>query len=94
MGKARALRVFRTLWRWYCRRLDNRPLFTQAATTGVVCGVGDSIAQILIEHRELGEYDLHRTVRMTSIGLFFTVSNSCIPALCMHALCMLLMILL
>lgn len=38
-----------------------------------MCGLGDAIAQVFIEKRELEKYDLHRTVRMTAIGLVFTV---------------------
>lgn len=41
--------------------------------TGLVCGLGDAIAQVFIEKKELVKYDLHRTARMTAIGLVFTV---------------------
>ena len=41
--------------------------------TGLVCGLGDAIAQVFIEKKEFVQYDLHRTARMTAIGLVFTV---------------------
>lgn len=54
------------------RTLDSRPLLTQACTTGFVCGLGDVIAQTLIEKRQLKSYNVRRTATMGAIGFFFT----------------------
>ena len=40
-----------------------------------MCGLGDVIAQKFIEKRKLAEYDVPRTLRMSAIGLFFTVQK-------------------
>ena len=39
-----------------------------------MCGLGDCIAQVFIERRKRKKYDMLRTARMATIGLFFTVS--------------------
>jgi len=42
----------------------------------VVCCLGDSVAQLLLESKGAAKrYDIVRTIRMTSIGFFFTVSS-------------------
>lgn len=50
---------------------------------GLVCGLGDVIAQNLIEKRRLRDYNIRRTTTMTAIGFLFTVKinliNSTIP---------------
>ena len=60
-------------------------LACHALCAGFVCGRGDVIAQGLIEGKRLKQYDLPRTVRMTAIGFFFTVSELITMALFMRA---------
>lgn len=40
---------------------------------GVVCGLGDVIAQSIIERKTWTTYDIPRTTKMASIGFAFTV---------------------
>lgn len=48
---------------------------SQNRAAGVVCGFGDVIAQWFIEGKRISQHDVPRTLRMTAIGLFFTVSS-------------------
>lgn len=41
---------------------------------GFASGLGDGIAQLLIERNGIEAYDVLRTARMAAIGLFLTVS--------------------
>ena len=41
---------------------------------GVINGLGDVIAQQVVERRSLGEYDWSRTFRFSTIGLVIVVS--------------------
>ncbi len=91
MGRSTVRRTLVTFCQWYVRKLDSKPLITQAVTTGVcssyndystnyfiiigfVCILGDGVAQMFIEKRQLTSYDIPRSVRMGAIGLMFTVS--------------------
>ena len=49
---------------------------TQAISTGVICGIGDVIAQELIERKGWEKYDIRRTAKFSMIGLLFIVSVS------------------
>lgn len=49
---------------------------------GFVCGLGDVIAQTLVEKKQLRAYNMQRTATMTAIGFLFTVS---ISARCMSS---------
>lgn len=46
-----------------------------AILAGFVCGLGDVVAQVLIERKQLNKYDPPRTLRMAAVGLFFTVRS-------------------
>ncbi|XP_064381867.1 protein Mpv17-like [Halichondria panicea] len=65
-------RIAVRIWKGYVSILDSRPLLTQAITTGVVCGLGDVIAQSCVEGRRWKQYSLQRTAKMAAIGLCFT----------------------
>ncbi|KAL1879336.1 hypothetical protein VTK73DRAFT_7173 [Phialemonium thermophilum] len=54
--------------RWYQARLAARPLLTQAVTTSVLFGVGDVVAQQLVEKKGLEKHELARTGRMALYG--------------------------
>ena len=43
---------------------------------GFVCGLGDIIAQTLVEKKQLRAYNMQRTATMTAIGFLFTVGIS------------------
>ncbi|XP_028296377.1 mitochondrial inner membrane protein Mpv17 [Gouania willdenowi] len=59
------------LWRSYQALMTKRPWSVQIVTAGSLVGVGDVIAQQLIERRGLAEHDVRRTAKMMSIGFFF-----------------------
>lgn len=42
-------------------------------STGVISGLGDAIAQQVVERRSLREHDWSRTFRFSTIGLVFVV---------------------
>lgn len=54
--------------RWYQARLAARPLLTQAATTAVLFGAGDALAQHAVEKRGLEKHSWARTARMVGYG--------------------------
>ncbi|KAI0599849.1 hypothetical protein F4775DRAFT_548518 [Biscogniauxia sp. FL1348] len=54
--------------RWYQRKLASRPLLTQAVTTAVLFGVGDVIAQQVVEKKGIDKHELARTGRMFLYG--------------------------
>lgn len=54
-------------FKWYQRCLNSKPIVTQSLTTGVMFGIGDVIAQQLVEKRGK-EHDYKRTVRMSVFG--------------------------
>ncbi|KAK5097757.1 Protein required for ethanol metabolism [Exophiala xenobiotica] len=54
--------------RWYQARLASRPLLTQAATTAVLFGAGDALAQHAVEKRGWTNHSLERTARMVGYG--------------------------
>lgn len=54
--------------RWYQARVAQRPLLTQALTTAILFGVGDSLAQQAVEKKGLEKHDLARTARMIGYG--------------------------
>ena len=74
MSANRIIVPLRRLWVWYDGMLETRPLVTQAISTGVICGIGDVIAQQLIEKKGWQKYDARRTVKFSMIGLLFIVS--------------------
>ncbi|XP_014667613.1 PREDICTED: protein Mpv17-like isoform X2 [Priapulus caudatus] len=57
-----------TFWRSYLHVLSKHPWKTQLATTGVLCGAGDCIAQLIVEKKELRHYDWIRCTRFTLVG--------------------------
>ena len=75
MSAQRILVPLRRLWVWYDGVLERRPLVTQAISTGVICGIGDVIAQELIERKGWEKYDIRRTAKFSMIGLLFIVSG-------------------
>ena len=74
MAASRFIVPLRRLWVWYDGMLETRPLVTQAISTGVICGIGDVIAQELIEKKGWDKYDVRRTAKFSVIGLLFIVS--------------------
>ncbi|XP_062520693.1 protein Mpv17-like [Corticium candelabrum] len=60
------------LWSWYTRLLSTYPLLTQASTAGVITMVGDIIAQQCIERKGIKNHKFGRSIKMGTIGLFFT----------------------
>ncbi|KAL2438858.1 Protein sym-1 [Exophiala dermatitidis] len=56
--------------KWYQARLAKRPLLTQAVTTAVLFGAGDTLAQQAVERKGFKNHDLARTGRMCLYGGF------------------------
>ncbi|XP_071442460.1 mitochondrial inner membrane protein Mpv17-like [Hetaerina americana] len=54
----------------YQRILMKHPTKIQALQTGVLMGLGDTVAQTLIEKKKYKEYDFMRTARFFGIGVF------------------------
>lgn len=54
--------------RWYQAKLAQRPLLTQAVTTAVLFGAGDTLAQQAVERKGFEKHDLMRTARMFGYG--------------------------
>ncbi|KIW17783.1 hypothetical protein PV08_04978 [Exophiala spinifera] len=54
--------------RWYQARLARRPLLTQAVTTAVLFGAGDTLAQQAVEKKGFSNHDVTRTGRMVLYG--------------------------
>lgn len=54
--------------RWYQAKLAQRPLLTQAVTTAVLFGAGDTLAQQAVEKKGVQKHDLMRTARMAGYG--------------------------
>ncbi|XP_075940339.1 mitochondrial inner membrane protein Mpv17 isoform X1 [Anarhichas minor] len=59
------------LWRSYQVLMTKYPWTVQLVTAGSLMGVGDVIAQQLIERRGLAHHNVRRTAKMMSIGFFF-----------------------
>lgn len=62
-------------WRWYAKRLDQRPVLTKALTSGFLAFVADFIGQC-IEHQRLenhsigkGNFDFVRLMKFSCMGL-------------------------
>ncbi|XP_061785562.2 mitochondrial inner membrane protein Mpv17 isoform X1 [Nerophis lumbriciformis] len=60
-----------SLWRSYQVLMGRHPWTVQIVTAGSLVGVGDIIAQQLIERRGLAGHNVRRTAKMMSIGFFF-----------------------
>ena len=54
--------------RWYQAKLAQRPLLTQAITTAVLFGAGDTLAQQAVEKKGIEKHDVMRTGRMAAYG--------------------------
>ena len=54
--------------RWYQSKLAQRPFLTQVATTAILFGAGDSLAQQAVEKRGLQKHNWARTGRMVAYG--------------------------
>ncbi|KEF51407.1 uncharacterized protein A1O9_12556 [Exophiala aquamarina CBS 119918] len=54
--------------RWYQSKLSKRPLLTQAVTTAVLFGAGDTLAQQAVERKGFRNHDAARTGRMVLYG--------------------------
>ncbi|KAM6906282.1 mitochondrial inner membrane protein Mpv17 isoform 1-T3 [Lycodopsis pacificus] len=59
------------LWRSYQVLMTKYPWRVQLVTAGSLVGVGDVIAQQLIERRGLAHHNVRRTAKMMSVGFFF-----------------------
>ncbi|KAG6921570.1 MPV17, mitochondrial inner membrane protein, partial [Chelydra serpentina] len=59
------------LWRSYQRLLAQHPWKVQILTAGSLVGVGDVIAQQVVERRGLGGHSGRRTLKMMAIGFCF-----------------------
>ncbi|KAF1926246.1 uncharacterized protein M421DRAFT_102594 [Didymella exigua CBS 183.55] len=55
-------------FRWYQAKLKSAPLATQAITTAILFGTGDTMAQQLVEKRGWKAHDAMRTARMAGYG--------------------------
>mmetsp|Transcript_29130 Transcript_29130/g.40996 ORF Transcript_29130/g.40996 Transcript_29130/m.40996 type:complete len:182 (-) Transcript_29130:52-597(-) len=64
--------LVRTFWKPYLNALENYPLITKAGTAGTLLAGGDIIAQTVISPSQPFSYDVARTARMASVGLFLT----------------------
>ncbi|WKY06075.1 hypothetical protein Q1695_006349 [Nippostrongylus brasiliensis] len=53
------------------RSLQKRPLLTQVAVTGAICGAGDAFCQLAFEKRNYKTYDTVRTGRFFLLGAGF-----------------------
>ncbi|KAK1755269.1 hypothetical protein QBC47DRAFT_212953 [Echria macrotheca] len=53
---------------WYKARLASRPLLTQATTTALLFGLGDTIAQQAVDRVGPSQHDFKRTSRMALYG--------------------------
>jgi len=53
---------------WYQAKVARRPLLTQAITTAVLFGAGDTLAQQAVERKGLRNHDAARTGRMVLYG--------------------------
>ncbi|XP_061900775.1 protein Mpv17 [Entelurus aequoreus] len=60
-----------SLWRSYQVLMGRHPWTVQIVTAGTLVGVGDVIAQQLIERRGLAGHNVRRTAKMMGIGFFF-----------------------
>ena len=54
--------------RWYQAKLAKRPFLTQVATTAVLFGAGDILAQQAVERKGLEKHSWARTARMVGYG--------------------------
>ena len=61
------------LWARYIAVLNRRPLATQMAQSTVLMGLGDVIAQQLVEKTE--KHDTKRTLQFMGLGCFFVVRD-------------------
>ncbi|KAG7508689.1 Mpv17 [Solea senegalensis] len=59
------------LWKSYQALMTRYPWTVQIVTAGSLVGVGDVVAQQLIERRGLSQHNVYRTAKMMSIGFFF-----------------------
>ena len=56
----------------YNKLMNRHPWCTTSATSGLLLGMSDVIAQGIIEHRSLKEYDVRNTMKSIMIGCVFT----------------------
>ncbi|KIV94522.1 hypothetical protein PV10_02282 [Exophiala mesophila] len=54
--------------RWYQAKLAQRPLLTQAVTTAILFGAGDTLAQQAVEKKGFRNHEVARTGRMALYG--------------------------
>ncbi|XP_061756808.1 protein Mpv17 isoform X5 [Nerophis ophidion] len=60
-----------SLWRSYQVLMGRHPWTVQIVTAGSLVGVGDVIAQQLIERRGVAGHNVRRTAKMMGVGFFF-----------------------
>ena len=77
-------RFFIACWKWYDGVLVRRPVLSQSISTGVICSIGDVIAQEVIEKKGWKNYDFQRTLKFGAIGLFYVV---CFGLYCIQEYC-------
>ncbi|CAJ0829814.1 6609_t:CDS:2 [Entrophospora sp. SA101] len=53
----------------YKYHLTRRPILTQSITAGFLCGLGDTIAQHVVEKRGIKNHDSYRTIRIGGFGI-------------------------
>ena len=56
-------------WKWRLSNfLESRPCIASAINTGLVMGIGDTIAQTILESRRISSLDLERLSRFLGLG--------------------------
>ncbi|GAV03520.1 hypothetical protein RvY_13929 [Ramazzottius varieornatus] len=64
--------VMATVWRRYLTITDAHPIKTQAITTIIFAGLGNILAQTVVERRPLSDLDLPSLLKFTTISLCYT----------------------
>ncbi|GAB6028175.1 hypothetical protein CHUAL_002381 [Chamberlinius hualienensis] len=59
------------IWRAYQNVLHKHPFKTHTVLTGVLMGLGDVSAQLIVEKKPIKQVDLVRTGQFAAVGLFF-----------------------
>lgn len=72
----------------YQNVIIKHPILIQSIQTGVLMGVGDLIAQTIVEKKQLSQINIFRTGQFFTIGLFFvSIYYNCLIKLTTSYLC-------
>ena len=64
--------ILRYLASNYKVSMKAHPWLTTGLSSGLLCGIGDIVSQELVEEHGWRHYDIRRTLKMATIGCFFT----------------------